>query len=139
MKRWAQNNIHSETWETAIESMTCTIRKNNSISLITPCSQVHTAQEERLVSKALIDRAKALVAVLEAEPPGAKPAPAGAHSMGELTRPDHIDKEAVFGVFMHCAGKTVVADNSYEYWGGEFKQRLPSACHQPILLSPPHA
>ena len=102
--------------------MTCTISENNSISLITPCSQVHTAQEERLVSKALIDRAKEMVAVLEAEPPGAKPAPAGTHSMGELTRPDHIDTEAVFGVFKHCAGKTVAAAEGYEYWEGQFGQ-----------------
>ena len=61
----------------------------------------------------------AVEAELEAEPPGAQPAPAGTHAMHELTKPTHLDAEAVFGPFTHCKGMSALAVNDYKYWGGE--------------------
>ena len=74
---------------------------------------------EGVIDAVMLERAYALVPVLEAEPPRAELAPIGTHGVDVLTCPTHIDSGAVFGPLLHCAGKTTTAVNDYKYWGGE--------------------
>ena len=76
------------------------------------------AGEKGVVEQTVLDEARALVVVLEREPPSAELAPAGTHATTELIRPTHIDQGAVFGPFMHCKGKATLAVHDYKYLGG---------------------
>jgi hypothetical protein len=73
---------------------------------------------EGVVDAAVLEAARVLVPVLEAEGPYAELAPVGTHGAYELVCPTHIDGEAVFSPFRHCAAKTTAATHGYEYWGG---------------------
>ena len=78
------------------------------------------AQDGGIVEAAVLDEARALVAVLAAEPAGAELAPAGTHPMDALTEPAHIDVAAVLGPsILQCRGKGQEAADGYEYWGGD--------------------
>jgi len=77
------------------------------------------AEEEGVVDAAVLARARALATVLEAEPPCAEAAPVGTHGANELLRPHHIDCDAIFSPFMHCADKTTTATHDYKFWGGD--------------------
>ena len=101
--------------ELATEELVAVMHRRRPEPLV---AAVAKAAVEGLVDEAELEKARVLVAELEAEPPGAAPAPAGTHAMNELTRPTHIDAEAVFGPFMHCKGMSTVAVNDYKYWGG---------------------
>ena len=77
------------------------------------------AKAEGLVCAEAMADARALIAVLEIERPGAELAPAGTHATDELTRPAHIDASVVLAPFVRCASKSTVAVNDFKYWGGD--------------------
>ena len=78
------------------------------------------AQGGGAVEAAVAEEARTLVAVLEKEPRGAEAAPAGTHPMDTLTQPAHIDAATALGTaIMQCAGKGQVAEQGFEYWGGD--------------------
>ena len=66
----------------------------------------------------MLERARALVPVLEAGPPTAELAPVGTKGVDVLSYPAHIDSGVVFGPLNHCAAKTTTATHGYEYWTG---------------------
>ena len=76
-----------------------------------------TATDEGVVDKAVLEKARALVAVLQAKPAGAEFAPTGSHPMDALERPVHLE-DAPFAPFMRFACKSVAAVKDYKYWGG---------------------
>jgi hypothetical protein len=82
------------------------------------CAAIATADEERVVDAAMLDRAHAMVPLLEAEPQRAEPAPPGAHGVDELERPTHID-DGLLSTLTAYADKTTTATHDYKYWGGD--------------------
>ena len=91
------------------------------------------AQGGGFVEAAMVDEARALVTVLEAEPPGAPPAPPGSHLMNTLVEPAHIDAEAVLGPsIMRCVGRKKEAVHNYEYWGADDQPLRNSLDKSPV-------
>ena len=78
------------------------------------------------VDPAVLDRARTLLAELESSETletslgAAELAPEGTHSRhGLLSRPEHIDKDAILASFEHCAGKREKPTHGYEYWSAD--------------------